>query len=383
MLILKFEDRILVLGDDVSSSGGYEASGGGGGGVAPSFSINPAVSGTAQVGVALSSTNGTFSGTPTPTVTSRIWQYSDSGVGAPTGTISGATSSTYSPTETYEGKYVRIGVTVSNTEGSQQAFSDWYGPVIPSSEFVPSYEAFAALSSNGARSAYIAQVEAWFGANTGVRAGPALTTSSATTPSGTHNRVRFTAGKVYPADNTVFNDCQFDGAVEAHDMNITYFHCDFAGTGAFDYRLASRGTVEYCKVRSGYDGMKPNGNNTIIRWCYFYNPYREGVDPHNDGVQVTGGVNGVLVENCLIKWADTSELFMHEGPVEWGKPSNATFRRNWLNGSDLNIRINNCLGTNQCYENVIQPGVWGWRDFTGSTVTQYGNLNMTTGATLT
>lgn len=87
----------------------------GGGNVAPSNNSVPTISGTAQVGQTLSSTTGSWSGTPTPTY-ARQWLRD--GVA-----ISGATGSTYAPVTGDIGAVISLRVTATNSEGSAQATS--------------------------------------------------------------------------------------------------------------------------------------------------------------------------------------------------------------------------------------------------------------------
>lgn len=84
--------------------------------VAPANSVAPAITGTAKVGETLTVTNGTWTGTPTPTYT-RQW-YADGVV------IGGATATTYALTEAEEGAVITVVVTATNAAGSAQAASN-------------------------------------------------------------------------------------------------------------------------------------------------------------------------------------------------------------------------------------------------------------------
>ena len=84
--------------------------------VAPANTVAPAVSGTATVGETLTTTDGTWDGTPAPTFTYK-WQVSDDGSTGWTD-ISGATSSSFTITSSEAGKYIRSEVTATNSEGS-------------------------------------------------------------------------------------------------------------------------------------------------------------------------------------------------------------------------------------------------------------------------
>ena len=97
-------------------------------GAPPVNTVLPAISGTEKVGETLTTTDGTWTGSPTPTYTYQ-WQVSDDGS---TGwsDISGATSNTYTLTSAQSGKYVRSEVTATNTEGTVIAESASSGQIV-------------------------------------------------------------------------------------------------------------------------------------------------------------------------------------------------------------------------------------------------------------
>lgn len=74
--------------------------------VAPVNTVAPAITGTAQVGQTLTTTNGTWTGAPTPTYT-REWK-------AAGAAISGATGTTYVPVIADIGKVITCTVTATN-----------------------------------------------------------------------------------------------------------------------------------------------------------------------------------------------------------------------------------------------------------------------------
>lgn len=90
---------------------------------APTNSAVPTITGasTAEVGIALTATNGTWAGNPAPTFT-RQWQRGDAAAG-PFTAISGATGATYTPVVADAGKYLRVVVTATNSEGTATANS--------------------------------------------------------------------------------------------------------------------------------------------------------------------------------------------------------------------------------------------------------------------
>lgn len=83
--------------------------------VAPASTAVPTITGTAQVGETLTATNGTWSGSPSPTY-ARQWTVGGTD-------ISGATATTYVPTEGDVGKTITVTVTATNSAGSSSATS--------------------------------------------------------------------------------------------------------------------------------------------------------------------------------------------------------------------------------------------------------------------
>lgn len=81
----------------------------------PANTALPAITGTAQVGATLTVSNGTWTGTPTPTYT-RQWK-------ADGANISGATAATYVLTEAELGKVITCTVTGTNSAGNASATS--------------------------------------------------------------------------------------------------------------------------------------------------------------------------------------------------------------------------------------------------------------------
>jgi hypothetical protein len=77
--------------------------------------VLPAITGTAQVGQVLTTTNGTWNGTPAPTYT-RQWKAN--GVA-----IVGATGTTYTPVVGDIGKTITCTITATNTAGATTATS--------------------------------------------------------------------------------------------------------------------------------------------------------------------------------------------------------------------------------------------------------------------
>ena len=94
----------------------------------PSNNSAPSVSGTARNGEILTGTQGTWNGYPVPTYTYKWKRAATSG-----GTysdIAGATSATYTLTDSDVGKYVKFEVTATNQNGSDVALSSATAQVV-------------------------------------------------------------------------------------------------------------------------------------------------------------------------------------------------------------------------------------------------------------
>lgn len=88
---------------------------------APVNTEEPEVTGTAEVGQTLTTTNGTWTGTPTPTY-ARQWRRGDTDIEDETGT-------TYLLVEDDEGENITCVVTATNSVGTETATSNSIGPV--------------------------------------------------------------------------------------------------------------------------------------------------------------------------------------------------------------------------------------------------------------
>ena len=92
----------------------------------PVNSVAPAITGTLEVGDVLTTTNGTWTDSPTY---ARQWKSSPDGDG-PWTNIAGATGTTYTLLIGDVGKSIRCDVTATNTNGSSTAVSNVVGPVV-------------------------------------------------------------------------------------------------------------------------------------------------------------------------------------------------------------------------------------------------------------
>ena len=97
------------------AAGGVSAS------TAPANTVVPVISGTTQVGSTLSTTDGTWTGSPSPTFTYQ-WLRGGSN-------ISGATANTYMLVTADAGATVTVTVTATNTAGSASVTSTGVGPI--------------------------------------------------------------------------------------------------------------------------------------------------------------------------------------------------------------------------------------------------------------
>lgn len=106
----------------------------------PVNSVLPAITGTAQVGQTLTSSNGTWSGSPTFT---RQWKANGTN-------ISGATNSTYVPVVGDIGKTITVTVTATNAGGSATATSAATAAVVSAAKTYADFQAhIATLATNG------------------------------------------------------------------------------------------------------------------------------------------------------------------------------------------------------------------------------------------
>lgn len=94
---------------------------------APASSAAPAIGGAAVAGQALTTTDGTWTGTPPPTFT-YAWQQCNAGGGSCT-TLTGASAQTFTPTASQVGSTIRSIVTARNAAGSASAQSGATAPV--------------------------------------------------------------------------------------------------------------------------------------------------------------------------------------------------------------------------------------------------------------
>lgn len=106
--------QLLIMGKSVEQIEGLTGS-------APANTVAPSITGTTVQGSTLTAADGTWTGTPAPTLT-RQWKRN--GVN-----ISGATATTYVLTASDVGATITVTVTATNTIGSVSATSAGVGPI--------------------------------------------------------------------------------------------------------------------------------------------------------------------------------------------------------------------------------------------------------------
>lgn len=183
---------------------------------------------------------------------------------------------------------------------------------------------------------------------------------------------RFT-GTVIPANGTILEDCEFVGngggyAVDGDGRTFTVRYSRFTSSGG-PAAILGNSTVISCDISGWEDGIKTQGSGWTIRDNFIHGPFKTATS-HNDGVSIQWSNSNGLIEQNRIEWTDTSEIFMQKLT---GQIGNIVVRHNRMAGSDLPLRIEDgCTGC-QAYENMIQPGYWGW-SYLNSTVVHYGNI---------
>lgn len=95
---------------------------------APVNTAPPVITGDAEIGETLTTTDGTWTGNPEPTYTYQ-WQRSSDGENDWTA-IEGATGATHTLVEDDKDQYIRCIVTGTNSEGSDSANSNVIGPIV-------------------------------------------------------------------------------------------------------------------------------------------------------------------------------------------------------------------------------------------------------------
>jgi fibronectin type 3 domain-containing protein len=112
----------------------------------PANTVLPAISGTAKDGQTLTSTTGTWTGSPTSYV--RQWVRCDT-AGANCTNISGATSTTYVLTATDVGQTIRVKITATNASGSANVNSAQTATVVAAAPVVSAVPAISGTAKDG------------------------------------------------------------------------------------------------------------------------------------------------------------------------------------------------------------------------------------------
>jgi hypothetical protein len=151
--------------------------------------------------------------------------------------------------------------------------------------------------------------------------------------------------------------------IDADSRSITVEHCDIIGRGTIgNSGLLGGGNFLYNDI-SGYENGIMFQGGGVIKGNFIHDLQASGADPHYDGIQIMGPLNGALIEDNTILARDTSNIFIAN---EWGPISNLTINRNYLGGTPgyaiyvegarsggpvTNITITN---------NQLEKGHWGY-----------------------
>jgi hypothetical protein len=139
----------------------------------PSNTVLPVISGTTQVGSTLSTTNGTWTGSPT----GYTYQWKRAGAN-----ISGATSSTYLLASADNGTVITVTVTATNASGSSSATSAGVGPVTSPTTWNPADKTGGITFSGGNLIASVASGAGGVRSTTGRSSGKLYFENTWTTP---------------------------------------------------------------------------------------------------------------------------------------------------------------------------------------------------------
>lgn len=215
---------------------------------APTNSFAPSVTGTAQQGQQLSTTNGTWGGAPTPTYTYQ-WKRDTST------TIAGATNSTYTLTSTDVGHTVKCTVTATNVAGSASQDSNSTASVTSSGSIPSNTVAPAITGSPITGQTLTASTGTWDGSPTGYTyqwnaGGVAIggATSNAYMPTGSD------VGKTLTVTVTATNSYGSDDATSSATAAVT------AATGSIENPVL--GQVINCST-----GVWQGAPTLTYQWC--------------------------------------------------------------------------------------------------------------------
>lgn len=209
---------------------------------------------------------------------------------------------------------------------------------VPPSD-MPTTAAYKALTSNAARESYKTTVKAWYAANSGPRAGVALTP--------------YTGSMSISGANVTIKGKTLKGSMRVTGANFLMEDCVFEGTSdwGIDAEGASNPIIRYTK----FTGPKGMGNSAILGAgtfdCNDISGWQNGItfqggprghrnyvhdlgpptggagEAHVDGFSIQGGISNLMItENYIESW-DTSCIILNN---DFGKNDNIQTQRNWL-----------------------------------------------------
>jgi len=259
---------------------------GGSYGFSPVNTVAPVVSGTATFGQTLSTTNGTWTGSPPPTYTYQ-WQRGVSNIG-------GATSSTYTLVSADVGNTIRCVVTATNALGSSSANSNSTATVTAT---VPSAPQSVSATATGGTTATVT----WSApASNG---GSAITSYSITWSSG--------------STTSATTSANITGLTPQTSYTFTVYAINAVGTGSgAASNSITTPAIRGCFTSAGYGGYQtlviPAGVTSISvgmvggggggYWDGFYGP-----PPGRRGGG--GGGGGVMVNNLPVTAGQTFSIY--------------------------------------------------------------------------
>ena len=121
LLLVVLISSLMVVSGSALASARHAAT-------SPTNTSGPTITGTAATGATLSATSGTWNGT-TPISYAYQWQRCNSS-GSSCGSISGATNQNYVVSNGDAGRTIRVQVTATNADGSNQALSGATGTIV-------------------------------------------------------------------------------------------------------------------------------------------------------------------------------------------------------------------------------------------------------------
>src|SRR5579862_2377931 len=121
LLLAALASLLMVVSGSALASARHAAA-------SPTNTSGPTITGTAATGATLSATSGAWNGA-TPISYAYQWQRCNSS-GSSCGTISGATNQNYVVSNSDGGRTIRVQVTATNADGSNQALSGATGTIV-------------------------------------------------------------------------------------------------------------------------------------------------------------------------------------------------------------------------------------------------------------